>query len=80
MRIRIRTEKSNLVLPLPGILLLNRLSGRFFAAALRESGSCVTDEQIQRMITLLRQYRRAYRGWVLLDVRTADGTQVELRL
>lgn len=80
MRIRIRTEKSNLVLPLPGILLLNRLGGRIFAAALREVGVCVTDEQIQRLITVLRRYRRAHRGWVLLDVRTADGTQVELCL
>lgn len=80
MRIRIRTETGNLVLPLPSALLLNRLGGRIFAAALREVGVCVTDEQIQRLITVLRQYCRANRDWVLLDVRTADGTQVELRL
>lgn len=80
MRIRIRTEKSKLVLFLPGIVLLNRLSGRIFAAAAREVGVGVTDAQLERLIPLLRQYRRVHRNWVLLEVSTADGTRVEIRL
>lgn len=80
MRIRIRTETSNLILPLPSSLIWNRLSGRLFAAGLRQAGASVTDEQMQHLVTALRQYRRAHRNWVLIQAHTADGTDVEVRL
>lgn len=56
----------------PVVNLLFRLTGPF------ESG--LTAEQLYRFLQVAERYRRTNRGWQLLEVESADGDFVSVKL
>lgn len=79
MRLTIKTGHFRLYLMLPTCLVLNRLA---LAIALRALRPYVTlpPERRPELLRQLRRVRRQCRGLPLVDIRTAEGEKILLRL
>ena len=73
-------EHRTIRLCLPTALLLNRLTACIVPLALRKSEVTVTRKQALRLIKELKRCKKRFRGWKMVEVRSADGEYVEIRL
>ena len=81
MKIAIQTDEGrNISLALPTGLVLNPLTSLFLPASLRKSGLDISQEQCARFIRELNDFRREHRDWVLVEVESASGEYVQIRL
>ena len=70
----------NLWLPIPSGLILNRFAAGLAPQYLKEYGLNITKEQAVLFVRALNRYRRAHPEWVLVEVESADGDYVKVKL
>lgn len=80
MKIKVRSEETNITLPIPTGLILNPLTASLLPRLLAGYGAHVTKQQALRLVRGIRQFRRRHRDWVLVEVDSASGEQVVIKL
>lgn len=80
MRIKIRSREGNLNLPIPTGLLLNNLTAALLPKVFSEMGLGLTNQQAKSLITAVNQFRKTHKGWVLVEVHSADGDEILIKL
>lgn len=81
MRIRVREKGgTNLFVPLPTGLICNRLTALIAARAASEYGVRVSPARLVRLFTALKRYKKQHPDWVLVEVHSADGDYVSVKL
>ena len=80
MRIKIRSREGNLNLPIPTGLLLNNLTAALLPKAFSEMGLRLSKQQAKNLISTLNHFRKTHKGWVLVEVHSADGDEVLIKL
>lgn len=81
MIVRVRSKDGpNLTIPLPTGLLCNRLTAGIAAKAMAQNGVNATPAQMVRFFQTVRRYKRKHPDWVLVEVQSADGDYVYVKL
>ena len=81
MLIKVRsTDGPNLTIPLPTGLFCNRLTAGIAAKAMAQNGWNATPEQMARFFQAAPQYKRKHPDWVMVEVQSADGDYVYVKL
>ena len=81
MIVKVRSaDGTNLFILIPTALFCNRLTAGFAAKAMEQNGVTVTPEQMARFFRIARQCKRRHRDWVLVEVHSADGDHVYVKL
>ena len=81
MRIKIRSaDGPNLFLPIPTGLFCNRLTASVAARVMAQNGWSATPEQMAKLFRCLRQCKRRHPDWMLVEVHSAEGDQVYVKL
>lgn len=66
---------------LPSGLVLNTVTATLAAAFVKgQDGERYTGEQLRRAVQAVNEYRKSHPEWVLMEVQTHTGQQVEIRL
>ena len=61
-------------------LVLNRFTACFAPLALRDSEIRITRQQAVRLIKELKRCKKRFKGWKIVEVESADGERVEIKL
>lgn len=80
MKITVRSEDTNLWIPIPTALFLNDLTAGLAPQFLAPYGVTITAKQARKFIRAMKKYKRRHRDWVLVEVQSADGDYVEIKL
>lgn len=82
MKILVKEQGNTKVnLHLPTGLLLNRFTALFAPMAMKgQGGPECTVEQAWKIMKTLKEYKAAHPEWVLVEVQSANGDHVEIRL
>lgn len=81
MQIRIREKDgTNRWIPLPTGLIFNGLTASIAAKTASGYGVTITARQMNRLFAIVRRYKKAHPDWVLVDVQSADGDHVMVKL
>lgn len=80
MKIQVRSPETNLNIVLPTGLVLNGLTARILPKVLAQNGIQLRSEDAVRFVKALNQYRRSHPEWVLVDVDSASGEKVYIKL
>ena len=81
MKIVIRGKgDADLNLSLPTALALNGFAAGKIAAAARRRGYALTAAQAKLLMNGVKEYRRTHPEWVLVEVHSANGDEVLIRL
>lgn len=80
MRIIVKDKDTNLNLPLPTGLVVNRLTARVACAALKKQGVPITQRQMARLMKEWRRFRCRYPRWTLVEVEGHEGEHVKIEL
>ena len=81
MLIRIKSKDGpNLFIPFPLGLVCNRFTAGIAARAAALGGVAATPEQMARFFRIARQCKRRHPDWVMVEVQSADGDQVYIKL
>ncbi|MBO5252358.1 MAG: hypothetical protein J6C51_00255 [Clostridia bacterium] len=67
-------------LTIPTGLVLNRLTAAIAPCCLQNCGVNITGKQAAAFIRELNRFRRAHPEWVLVEVQSADGEYVKVKL
>lgn len=70
----------NLVIPIPTALFCNRFAAGFAAKAMAQNGWNATPAQMARFFRTAHQCKRRNPGWVMVEVRSAAGDYVYVKL
>ena len=73
-------EGPNLFIPIPTGLLCNRLTAGFSAKMMEQNGMHATPEQMLRFFRTARRYKRKHPDWVMVEVQSATGDYVYVKL
>lgn len=74
------TEGPNIRLLFPSGMVLNRFAAGLAPKYLKDQGITITKEQARHFIKELNRYRRHHPKWVLVEVRSAEGDEVMIKL
>ncbi len=80
---RIHVEEAGIrrfSLILPTGLALNRFTAGMVAKSLAEQGVQMNKKQARTFVKHLNRYRRSHKEWVLVEVESADGDKVKIKL
>ncbi len=81
MKIVVRSSQGpNLWIPFPSALVFNRFSAGYLVKMMDGKGVRLSKAQARYLIKALNRYRRKHRNWVLVEVQSADGDYVEIKL
>ena len=81
MVVKIRSaDGPNLFIPIPMGLFCNRLTAGIAAKAMEQNGWTATPAQMAKLFRCLRQTKRRHPDWVLVEVQSADGDYVRVKL
>ncbi len=80
MKILVNWQEQNLNLRFPTGLVLNRVTAGIVARALGKKGLPLSRKQMVCCIRALNRYRKTHPDWVLVEVNSADGDRVEMKL
>ena len=84
MRIRVKSENTNINLILPTNLIFSRgtvwLANHFGRKYAGDSMQDIPPEAMKRLFAEFRHIKRQYGHWTLVEVRSADGSGVEITL
>ena len=82
MKIRIRSQKTRLVLMIPTRLLCSRMAASITAKALSASVPSVSlcSEDLYRICRAIRKYRKDVGRLNLVDIQTAEGEIIQISL
>ena len=81
MIVKIRcTDGPKLFIPIPTGLFCNRLTAGIAAKAMEQNGWTATPSQMAKLFRCLRQTKRRHPDWILVEVQSADGDNVIVKL
>ena len=80
MRISVKEAAHNFCLRLPTGLVLNRLTAGAICKEAKKHGVNITYRQAVRFLKALHAYRRDRKDWVLVEVNSAKGEYVQIKL
>ena len=80
MRIKVIDGDTRLDLPLPTGLVLNRFTAEIAARAAADNGVNLTGAQVNALIRAAKDFKRSHPDWCLVEVESADGEYVMVRL
>lgn len=81
MRIIVKAKNGpNFRLLLPTALILNRFTAGWVCKSMDSNGMHLSKEQAVAFLGELKRYRRKHRDWVLVEVRSAGGDYVKVKL
>ncbi len=81
MLIRIQEHGGvNLTIPLPTGLVCNAITAEIAAQAAKKQGVPMKAADLRRLFAAIRHYKRKHPDWVLVDVQSADGDRVSIRV
>ena len=80
MKITVRSEGFNLRIPIPTGLIFNDLTAGLAPHFLEKNGVTITKKQARTFIRTLRKFKRRHRNWTLVEVESANGDYVEIKL
>ena len=80
MKITVRSDEVNLCIPFPTGLVFNDLTAAIAPKFLEQNGITITAKQARKVIRAMRKFKRRHRDWVLVEVQSADGDYVEVKL
>ena len=84
MKIKVKDADKNIKIIFPTCLLLNRLTAfaapKFLHKKLKSHGIEITSAQAVKLIKTLKRFRRRHKNWKLVEVNSADGEHIEIRL
>lgn len=70
----------NIHLHLPSRLMLNRATAAVLPSVLEQSGISISRKQVIYLLDTIHDCRRRFPDWVLVEVNSADGEYVEVKL
>ena len=84
MRIKVKSEDTNINIPLPTNLvfskatvwLANRVGRKYAGDAMQD----IPPEALDRLFAEVRRIKRKYRAWELVHVISSDGDEVHITL
>lgn len=65
---------------IPTWLFANRVGANFVAKKLQEQGIHLDKKQALALVKYLNAYRKKHKDWVLVDVQSADGSCVTIKV
>ena len=80
MRIQVNDGNRRIVIPLPTGLMFNSLTAGIAVRAAAEHGVVMSAAQMRRFFRAVKEYKRTHPEWVLVDVQSADGEAVKIKL
>lgn len=80
MKLEIRAEDANINLRLPTALVLNHFTANAVLQVLEENQLHLSRAALLRMAKAAKEYRKDHPEWCLLEVHSADGEDVIIRL
>ena len=81
MKIKIMSERHNIHFAFPNWLFLNRASLSFLKKNDSEGmWKNVKPSHIRNIRRTIRRMRKTHKGWYLVEVESADGTGVKIKL
>lgn len=80
MIIKVRSEEIKLWIPVPLGLVFNDLTAAFLPKIMAQNGMTITPKQARKLMRGIRKCRRRHRGLTLVDVQSAYGQSVEIKL
>ncbi len=81
MQIHVKqSQGKDIFIPLPSALVFNRFTAGYLAKQMKENGFRMDKGQARALIKALNRYRRTHRDWVLVEVESADGDHVLIKL
>ena len=84
MRIKVKDEDTNINLLLPTNLIFSKgtvwLANHFGRKYAGDAMKGIPPEALDAVFTELRRIKRRYGHWTLVEVRSADGSGVEITL
>lgn len=81
MRIVVKgSEHAAIKLIFPTGLVLNRVTACFVPLALKDSEVTITRAQAVRFIKELKRCKKRFPDWKLVEVQSADGEHIEIKL
>lgn len=73
-------DGTNIILPFPTGLMLNSAMAGIGMKYLKQHGINISKKQSSAFIKELNRFRRKHRDWVLVEVQSADGDYVKIKL
>ena len=67
-------------MPIPTGLLLNNLTAALLPKVFSEMGLGLTNRQAKNLITAANRFRKTHKEWVLVEVHSADGDEILIKL
>lgn len=67
-------------LRIPTGLVLNRFTALLIPAATKKHGAALTYRQCAALVKELRRCKKKYKDWVLVEVSSADGEKVFVKM
>ncbi len=81
MRLIIKNKEGvGLRIPVPAGILLTRTAGDLVSKHLKQSGTGLTKQQATALLKELKRFTRRHPGWVLVEVKSADGGYIKITL
>ncbi len=81
MKIVVRASNGpNIFLPIPSGLVFNRFTAGVLIKTMKQNGLNLDKKQALAIIKAVNAYRRKHRDWVLVEVDSADGDYVKIKL
>ena len=81
MIVKIRSQDGpNLTIPIPTGLFCNRLTAGIAARVMARNGMNASPEQLARLFRCIRRVKHRHPDWVLVEVQSANGDQVYVKL
>ena len=81
MKIQITSSNSNLNLPIPSCILLNRMAAASLIRKANRKYGCAVDPRLAgKLLNTLKVYRSNHPEWVLVEVQSANGETVRITL
>ena len=80
MIIKVRSDEIKLWIPVPMGLVFSDLTAAFLPKLMEQNGMTITPKQARKLMRGIRKCRRRHRGLTLVDVQSAYGQSVEIKL
>lgn len=84
MRIRVTGGSHNINIPLPTNLIFSRgtvwLANHFGRKYAADAMKDIPPEAMDRLFAEFRRIKRQYKHWLLVEVHSSDGSEVEITL
>lgn len=86
MKIRIKSNKLNIRLWFPSVLIFNPITATFMGRKLlnktrgEEENARISPKAARKLFREINRCRRKHKNWTLADICASDGTEVNVRL